>query len=85
MNHDPVQFLFKADSQPAGILRNPVNTDENIPADPAFRSLPVTIIKSDDIRVGVVLQIGLIVYQQGFIRTEYIVDLPCLKTLSLYN
>ena len=53
MYHHPVEFLLEILAQIAGILGHPVHADEHLAAD----DVVLPIVETDDVGVGVVIQI----------------------------
>ena len=56
MCHHPNQFLLKRDLEFLRILTHSLNADENI----AIQHIPFAIVKRNNVRMGIVLQILLV-------------------------
>ena len=77
MGEDTQKFLLKRDRKQFRIFSNSLNTNEYIP----IQKISLNIIKGDDVRQRVVIQIRQIDLQKIIVITKNIVDLSYLETL----
>jgi hypothetical protein len=78
MEDNPVKFLFKGLVKVLGIVPDPVDADIYLP----YHRLALPgQVKSDDIGIVIMLQVGFIHLQQGLVRTKDIVH--CNERLPL--
>jgi len=77
MKNNPVKLPTERLVKVLGIIPHPVYANVNLPR---HRLASLGHIKGDDIRIVVVLQMGLIDFQEGLIRTKDIVH--CNKGLA---
>jgi len=67
---NPVQFIFKIHTQCLSVLLDPINTDVHFPTD----NISLGVVKGDDVREVVVLQVLLVNAEKKFIGTENEID-----------
>src|SRR6516164_11725384 len=68
---DPVEFLFNRHLECGGIFPDPGQADVDFPLQGTF---PLRQVETDDICIEIMLQEGLVDFQEIFVVTEYIMD-----------
>src|SRR5690554_4855088 len=72
MAHDPKQLIVETDPKGLCILGHPFRGDEYIPGE----DLSLGVIKTYDVRKGIMRQVLQIDFQKSLVRAEDIIQLP---------
>lgn len=73
MSQDPTHFLLSRNAQLPGVIRDALDTDENVPLNESFF---FTLVEGNNVGIVIVLQVVAVDLEHVFIRTENIIQFP---------